>query len=128
MIGVDHALAAGYERVLLVPGDTPLLDPGEVSALLASAAAVTIVPDRHGTGTNVLLLAPPDAIEPSFGPGSFERHLQAAGGAVIVERPPTLTLDVDTGDDLGELAAALAARPGAAPATRAVLAPTRVTA
>jgi 2-phospho-L-lactate/phosphoenolpyruvate guanylyltransferase len=128
LIGVGHALAAGYERALLVPGDTPLLDPREVSALLASQAAVTIVPDRHGTGTNALLLAPPDAIEPSFGAGSFERHLQAAGGAAVVERPPTLTLDVDTGDDLGELAAALAARPGAAPATRAALAPMRVTA
>ena len=27
LIGIRHALAAGYERALLVPGDTPLLDP-----------------------------------------------------------------------------------------------------
>ena len=128
LIGVEHALAAGYERVLLVPGDTPLLDAGELGALLGSAAAVTIVPDRHGTGTNALVLAPPDAIEPSFGPGSFERHRRAAGEKARVERPPTLTLDVDTGDDLGELVEALAARPGAAPATRAALASSRVTA
>ncbi len=32
------------------------------------------MPDRHGTGTNGLLLTPPDAIAPSFGPGSCERH------------------------------------------------------
>jgi 2-phospho-L-lactate guanylyltransferase len=127
-IGVRHALEHGFERVLLVPGDTPLLDPDELRALLASSAAVTIVPDRHGTGTNGLLLAPPDAIAPSFGPGSFERHREAAGGSARVERPSTLTLDVDTGDDLGELLEALAARPGAAPATRSVLAPSRVTA
>ena len=77
-IGIRYALAAGYERVLLVPGDTPLLDPAEVAALLAQRGhAVAIVPDRHGTGTNALLLAPPDAIEPSFGPGSFERHVAA---------------------------------------------------
>jgi len=128
LIGIEHALAHRYGRVLLVPGDTPLIDPAEVSALLASDEAVTIVPDRHGTGTNALLLAPPDAIEPSFGPGSFVRHRDAAGGAARVERPPTLTLDVDTGEDLGELVEALAARPGAAPATRAALAPSRVTA
>ena len=27
LIGIRHALAYGYERVLLVPGDTPLLQP-----------------------------------------------------------------------------------------------------
>ena len=42
-----------------------------------------VVPDRHGTGTNGLLLTPPDAIAPSFGPGSCERHraLARAAGA-----------------------------------------------
>jgi 2-phospho-L-lactate/phosphoenolpyruvate guanylyltransferase len=131
LIGVEHALARGFGRVLLVPGDTPLLDPGEVGMLLGASEAVTIVPDRHGTGTNALLLAPPDAIEPSFGPGSFERHRHAAeraGAPPRVERPATLLLDVDTGDDLGELVEALAARPGAAPATRSALASPRVTA
>ena len=79
--GVDWALERDYERVLLVPGDCPALDPREVDELVAgamSAPDVVIVPDRHGTGTNALLLAPPDAIAPSFGPGSRERHEQAA--------------------------------------------------
>lgn len=127
-IGVRHALGRGFERVLLVPGDTPLLDPDEVSELLLGTAAVTIVPDRHGTGTNALLLAPPDAIEPSFGPGSFERHRRAAGDGARAEHPPSLTLDVDTADDLNELIEVLAARPALAAATRAVLFPSRVTA
>jgi 2-phospho-L-lactate guanylyltransferase len=126
-IGVRHASARGFERVLLVPGDTPLLDTGEVRALLGSTAAVTIVPDRHGTGTNALLLAPPDAIEPSFGPGSFERHRHAAAGGARIQRLPSLMLDVDTGDDFGELMRGLASGRGAE-ATRAVLAPSRVTA
>ncbi|MGH2800467.1 MAG: 2-phospho-L-lactate guanylyltransferase, partial [Thermoleophilaceae bacterium] len=77
-IGIAFALAEGFERVLLVPGDTPLLDPGEVAGLLARHRSVSIVPDRHGTGTNALVLAPPDAIAPSFGPGSLERHVAAA--------------------------------------------------
>ena len=52
-IGVRHALAAGFDRALLVPGDAPLLDPAEVSGLLQREDPVaSIVPDRHGTGTN----------------------------------------------------------------------------
>ena len=123
-IGIRYALGAGFERVLLVPGDTPLLDRFEVAALLERAPAVAIVPDRHLTGTNALLLSPPDAIEPSFGPGSFARHTAAArerGLEYSVERLPTLMLDVDTPEDLTELAAALESRHGRAPLTRGAL-------
>ncbi|HYN90533.1 MAG TPA: hypothetical protein VER75_01335, partial [Thermoleophilaceae bacterium] len=117
-------LAAGYERALLVPGDTPLLDPGELAGLIAGTRAVVIVPDRHGSGTNALVLSPPDAIEPSFGPGSFARHVAAAESAGVphrVEAVPTLALDVDTPDDLAELAAVLDGRRGQAPSTRGAL-------
>jgi 2-phospho-L-lactate/phosphoenolpyruvate guanylyltransferase len=123
-VGIEHALAEGFERVLLVPGDTPLLDPAEVESLLAIPRAVSIVPDRHGTGTNALVLSPPDALAPSFGPGSLDRHVAAAKAAGVtsaVAEVPTLMLDVDTGDDLAALTAALAKRPGGAPATRGAL-------
>ncbi len=123
-IGIRHAIDAGYERALLVPGDTPLLDPDEVESLLAQASPVVAVPDRHGTGTNALLLAPPDAIAPSFGPGSFERHTEAARAAgvePVVAKLSTLMLDVDTPDDLAELSLALETRRGHAPSTRGAL-------
>jgi 2-phospho-L-lactate guanylyltransferase len=126
--GVAHARAEGFERVLLVPGDTPLLDPSEVTALLeraeAAALGVVVVPDRHGTGTNALLLSPPDAIEPSFGPGSRERHLQAAAAAGVgceVEPLPSLVVDVDTPEDLAELAALVEERRGVAAQTQGAL-------
>ena len=123
--GVRTAVARGAQRVLLVPGDCPALDPAEVDALLASAAAgVVIVPDRHGSGTNALLIDPPGALTPAFGPGSFARHaaLAHAGGATVrVGRLPSLELDVDTPGDLAALRAALAAGRGAAPRTRALL-------
>jgi 2-phospho-L-lactate guanylyltransferase len=124
LIGVRHALAEGYERVLLVPGDTPLLEPGDLAGLLAVTQPVVIVPDRHGTGTNALVLSPPDAIEPSFGPDSLARHVAAAEKAGVVHRVEevrTLALDVDTPDDLAELVAELELRRGQAPATRGAL-------
>ena len=40
-----------------------------------------IVPDRHGSGTNALLLDPPTVITPAFGPGSFARHAALAAAA-----------------------------------------------
>jgi 2-phospho-L-lactate/phosphoenolpyruvate guanylyltransferase len=124
LIGIRHALDEGFGRVLLVPGDTPLLDPAEVAGLLERSPAVAIVPDRHLAGTNALVLSPPDAMEPSFGPGSLARHRSAAEAARVeysVERVPTLELDVDTPEDLAELAAALEGRRGQAPSTRGAL-------
>jgi 2-phospho-L-lactate guanylyltransferase len=125
--GIAAASAQGATRVLLVPGDCPALDASEVAGLLASpheAPCVTIVPDRHGTGTNALLIAPPDAIVPAFGPGSFARHAaraRAAGAAIAIAEVPSLGLDVDTPDDLAALRTALGARPGGAARTRSVL-------
>ena len=126
-IGIRHALARSYERVLCVPGDTPLLDPGEVDALLALAAplpSVTIVADRHGEGTNALVITPPAGFEPSFGPGSLERHVaavEAAGLAHRVEACASLEHDVDTPEDLAELWTELDRHRGLAPRTRGVL-------
>jgi 2-phospho-L-lactate/phosphoenolpyruvate guanylyltransferase len=126
--GVDWALEQDFQRVLLVPGDCPALDPNEVDELVLggmSAPDVVIVPDRHGTGTNALLLAPPDAIAPSFGPGSRARHEEAAREASArwrIAEPRSLVLDVDTAEDLAALRAALGARTGGAAHTRGLLA------
>lgn len=124
LIGVQHALAEGFDRALLVPGDAPLLDPAEVSALLATSDGAAIVPDRHGTGTNALLLSPPDVFAPSFGPDSFARHVaaaEAAGAGYSVHELASLTLDVDTPGDLAEVARRLGSQRGLAPQTRGAL-------
>lgn len=127
-IGVEHALASGFERLLLAPGDTPLTEPAELDRLLedseAEGLACAIVPDRHRTGTNALLLSPPDALEPRFGPGSLERHQEAARAAGLAHRVvdvPSLLHDVDTPEDLEALAAALEERRAVAPRTRGAL-------
>jgi 2-phospho-L-lactate guanylyltransferase len=127
MLGVRRALGEGIERVLCVPGDCPTLDPAELHALLGAdaerdAPRVVVVPDRHGSGTNGLLLSPPDAIPPSFGPNSCERHLAlalAARVAARVEHVPSLLLDIDTGADLDVLRAQLIGDQPAAHAMRA---------
>lgn len=109
-LGVRAARALGAQRVLLVPGDCPALDPAELDQLLARPIAppsALIVPDRHGTGTNALLLTPPQALAPSFGPDSCQRHLEHARAAQLhaeVVEVPSLALDVDTPEDLEALA------------------------
>ena len=127
-LGIHHALECGFERVLLVPGDTPLLDPLEIDGMLTRATAEhldgVIVPDRGGTGTNALLLRPPDVFDPSFGPGSLERHIDAASSAGIrfrVERVRSLMHDIDTPDDLADLGVLLDDLRGVAPRTRGAL-------
>jgi 2-phospho-L-lactate guanylyltransferase len=125
--GIQAALEDGIERALLVPGDCPLLDPKELEGLLVHPAgerSALIVPDRHGTGTNALLLAPPDALAPSFGPDSRRRHMadaEAAGVPAEVVEVPSLALDVDTPDDLEALQRRLAGIHGGAAHTRGML-------
>jgi 2-phospho-L-lactate/phosphoenolpyruvate guanylyltransferase len=125
--GIRTALEDGIERVLLVPGDCPLLEPKEIEELLnhrAGERSALIVPDRHGTGTNALLLTPPDVLAPSFGPDSCRRHMADAGMAGVpaeVVDVPCLALDVDTPDDLDALQQYLTNSRGGAAHTRGML-------
>lgn len=112
LAGIARARGLGAERVILLPIDCPLLAPRELERLLTGMPEryVAVVPDRHGTGTNALALAPPDAIEPSFGEGSCARHVAAARAAGIpygVEELPSLALDLDTPADVVALTMAL---------------------
>jgi 2-phospho-L-lactate/phosphoenolpyruvate guanylyltransferase len=105
LAGIARAEELGAECVVLLPGDCPLLEPRELDRLLTGVPAsyVAIVPDRHGTGTNALVLAPPDAIRPAFGEGSCARHVSSAREAVVpygVEEIPSLALDLDTPADV----------------------------
>jgi 2-phospho-L-lactate/phosphoenolpyruvate guanylyltransferase len=126
-LGVERAFAEGIERVLCIPGDCPALDPAELETLLGQAEGrrgVVVIPDRHGAGTNGLLLTPPDIIAPSFGADSCRRHRAlalAAGVPLTIQRPASLLLDIDTGADLAALRDRLAGEEARATLTRAVL-------
>jgi 2-phospho-L-lactate guanylyltransferase len=126
--GAAYATELGAAQVLCVSSDCPLLDPAELDALLGRPRTApryaVVVPDRHGTGTNALLISPPDALAPSFGSGSFARHCtlaQEAGLAVEVAELDSLALDVDTADDLAALKERVAASRGGAAHTRGML-------
>jgi 2-phospho-L-lactate guanylyltransferase len=125
--GIERAREMGIERVLLVPGDCPLLAPAELDELIGLSTqrvSALIVPDRHGTGTNALLLTPPEALAPSFGVGSHERHLGEAAAAGVAAQSvdvPSLALDVDTPEDLVAVEARLQETRGGAAHTRGML-------
>jgi 2-phospho-L-lactate guanylyltransferase len=99
---------------MVLPADLPDVTAAEIDRLAETAdlllrgaperPVVLLVPDRHGTGTNALLLAPPNAIAFRFGEGSRAAHAAAAtaAGASYRELDGPLSFDVDTPDDLLE--------------------------
>ena len=73
---------------------------------LSETGTVTIVPDRHLDGTNVLSLPLGTGFEFHYGPGSFAAHCEEAlrrGLDLRVHRVPALEWDIDTPDDLDAL-------------------------
>lgn len=113
--GVARLAALGVRRVTVAHGDIPIASG---LATIAPFDGVTLVPDRHGDGTNVIRLPTGCGFRFSYGPGSFQRHLAqcaSAGLPSLVLRHPTLSFDVDSPADL-------AAQPELARATGASLA------
>lgn len=124
LLGIEAA--EGATCVALLPGDCPLLDPRELDSVLTGVPDryVTVVPDRHGTGTNALILSPPDAIGPAFGEGSRARHeatARRAGVPFSVEALDSLALDLDTPADIVALTTAIESGRGGAPNTARAL-------
>lgn len=116
LAGIARAEVEGAEQVVLLAGDCPLIDPRELDRLLTGVPGnyVGVVPDRHGSGTNALLLSPPSAIVPAFGEGSRERHIEAARAAGIpfgIEELPSIELDLDTPADVIALTRELERQP-----------------
>ena len=111
--GLAHAGHTGAARALVIPADVPLATHAEIVSILACAPAgakpqVVIVPSEDGEGTNAVLLAPPEAMRPEFGEGSFVRHVAQAvalGLDFCVLRLPGLAADIDQPPDLARLAA-----------------------
>jgi 2-phospho-L-lactate guanylyltransferase len=98
--GVAALAAAGVRRVVVAHADLPR---ARDFTELVKGQGVTIVPDRHDDGSNVLALPTDAGFVFAYGPGSFLRHCDEAarlGLPLTVLRPPDLTWDVDVPDDL----------------------------
>ncbi len=91
--------------VLVLPADLPLISREDALALVERATdppVVVIAPDRHGKGTNALLIAPAGLIEYDFGENSFHRHcalVKKAGARLEVVNLTSLGLDLDSPED-----------------------------
>ena len=117
---VRHGTAVLRERdagvaIGALQADLPALRPVELAAAIARAGGRrAFCPDRHGTGTTLLLGAPGDELAPRFGVGSAGAHTDS--GAITLAGPwPSLRCDVDTAEDLR-----LAVRLGVGPRTAGV--------
>jgi 2-phospho-L-lactate/phosphoenolpyruvate guanylyltransferase len=123
--GARAAMSDGAERVAMLPVDCPMLDIEELDAHIGrSPRTALIVPDHHGTGTNALVLTPPDIFVPGFGPDSCARHVtkaRAAGISFALESVHSMAIDLDTPADFTLLRDKLLLDPDPAPRTAQVL-------
>lgn len=111
--GLNEALREARQRfarsdsILVLPADLVAVCAEDIEAMIelshSSERSVVIAPDRHGNGTNALMLKPPDAIDFAFGADSALRHAQFAHEAGIVPawyRSDSISLDLDRPEDV----------------------------
>ncbi len=102
------AVVEDIATLAILHGDLPNLRAEDIGVLVDAlpsdgSPGVAIAPDRAGTGTNGLVLRPPDVIRFQFGVGSFAKHVaevQAAGVPLVAVNRAGLAFDLDTPEDL----------------------------
>jgi FO synthase len=113
-LGLAAAARAGAGLAALMPSDLALLSVADLERAFDAylelrarhgATAIGLVRCKEGTGTNLVMLDPARSFIPSFGPGSFVRHL-AAGHAYEITAH-AVSFDVDSPQDLETLAVRL---------------------
>ncbi|MBO0910169.1 MAG: 2-phospho-L-lactate guanylyltransferase [Acidobacteria bacterium] len=103
--------ARGIDSTLVIPADVPLIAPEELRAICDNApgSGSVLVPSRDMRGTNAALRRPSSLFPLHFGNDSFMPHLAAAIAAAtpcVVLSLPGIALDIDTPEDLRDLAEA----------------------
>ncbi len=121
-LGREWALANGADTLLVLLGDLPLVRGADIAGMVktqvkeqaarrphhTSTGQVVLAPDRAQTGTNALLLRPPDCLPFAFGPDSCARHRALAhqlGLGLSLYHRESIAFDVDWIADLDELRA-----------------------
>ncbi len=103
---IAYASDQNATGVCIIPADAPLIRASDVDQLLCEHHVCSVVPDAQLSGTNALVLSPPQVLEPIFDGRSFVPHVQAAvasGLPVRIFATPRFSLDIDTPEDLQTL-------------------------
>jgi len=98
--GIASLAGLGFDHAVVAHADLPLAHDLE---RVARPELITLVPDRHDGGTNVIGLPTDIPFRFGYGHGSFRRHVTEArrhGLGVRVWRDAALGMDVDLPDDL----------------------------
>ncbi len=91
------------ERVAVVPADLACLSSDSLRLILRVAASITdpsIVTDRNGSGTTMLMMPRTHQIHSQFGPQSAAAHRQLGAVDLSATASVDVRLDVDTFYDL----------------------------
>lgn len=99
---VERLAGIGVQRAVVAHADLPLVESLEASV----GPGLTIAPDRHRDGSNVVCVPAAGGFRFAYGPGSFQRHLAEAGRLglpVTVVDDPALAWDLDHPEDLAAL-------------------------
>jgi 2-phospho-L-lactate guanylyltransferase len=101
--------ARGSKGTLVIPGDIPLIDASDIRAIYEASPETgsVLVPSTDKRGTNAVLRRPASLFPLRFGNDSFMPHLAAAiatNKSCVVLSLPRIGLDIDTPEDLHELA------------------------
>ena len=94
------------QEIMVIPADLPLLCKEDLTTFLSHSGKppeILIAPDRRKDGTNCLYLNPAGLIQFSYGPGSFQKHIELGkkvnAHTEIIEME-SLGLDLDLPEDL----------------------------
>lgn len=104
--GIAHLVSHHRDGILAIPADIPHVRAGdinEVIGILQQSPSVVLVAAARDGGTNLLAATPANAIRPSFGVGSYDRHIAAArasGSKLRYADAPSFALDLDRPEDL----------------------------
>ena len=101
----------GIDDVMVIHGDLPMISASEITGLVTAhaalgASAITLAPDRRGTGTNGILCSRRPHFRFEFGVGSFQKHyaqLLADTAPFQVARYRGTESDIDYPEDLKHL-------------------------
>jgi len=99
----------GYDEVMRLPADIPLVNAEDIDRLLEISPGrpgTLMVPSRDGTGTNSIIRTPPTLFQSHFGPDSLRLHTEEArrlGVDPVIVASERIGLDIDEPGDLAAL-------------------------